>query len=148
MRKLHQLVGPLISELPGSTRFSVLGIAFPLAGLVLILLRSEDRFRFRGEKSGFREREVSDERLALCILKYVEVDGHAQGVCIVSLDDEREFYGVNGMKSHAVLFKMCKKSGGREGHQYKIWWAYADHGAVDNCVVEGVILDQDLPESL
>ena len=99
MRKLPQTVGPLVPELPVCPSFSVLGIAFPLAGLVRILLQIKDGFCCCGKKSGLREREVGAEQLALSVLKHVGVDMHAQGVCVVSLDDERKVEGFDGMES-------------------------------------------------
>ena len=157
---MPKLVGLLVPELPGCPRFSILGITFPLTGLVRILLRNEDGFRCRSEKSGVGEREVGAERLALGVLKHVDVDGHDRGVCVVSLDDEREVNGVNDMESRAALFNMCEKSGGKDisikrGGVMQLADPHVvddgkdeGGGAADACVVESLILDADLPDGL
>ena len=54
VRKLPQLVGLLVPQLPICPRFSILEIVFPLSGIVRILLQSEDGF--------FVVRRVSSDR--------------------------------------------------------------------------------------
>ena len=60
VRKLPQILGPLVPELSGCPCFSVLGITFPITDLVRIILKIKDGFRCRGKKSGFIEREVGE----------------------------------------------------------------------------------------
>ena len=48
----------------------------------------------------------------LGVLEHIDVEGHARGVCVVSLDDEWEVDGVDGVESCAALFEMFEKSGG------------------------------------
>ena len=101
--KLPQLLGPLVPDLSDCPRFSVLGIAFPLAGLMWILLQIEDSFCCHSKKSGVREREVGAEGLTLGVLENVDIDRHARGVFIVALDHEWKIDGVDGMDSCAAL---------------------------------------------
>ena len=111
---MPQILGPLVPDISGCPCFSVLGIAFPLTGLMWILLQIEDSFFCHSKKSGVRDREVGDEGLALGILEHVDVDRHARCVFIVGLDHEWEIDGVDGIDSRAALLNVCNKGGGED----------------------------------
>ena len=99
-------------------------------------------------------------RLALGVFEHTDVYGHAQGVCILSLDDEREVDGVNGVESRAALFDVFEKSGGEDvGVKRGGFAQLADPHIVDDGedegggaagarVVEDVILNSDFCEGL
>ena len=99
-------------------------------------------------------------RLALILLKHIDIDGHARGVCLVSLNYEREVNGVNGVKSCAALFDMSEKSGGEDASVNRGGVAQLadphvvddsdneDGGAADAHVLEGVIINACFPDSL
>ena len=160
MRELPQLVGLLVLELPGRPRFSVLGLMFPLAGLIRILLQSEDSFCCRGKSSCVGERKVGVDQLELGVLEHICVYGYARGFRIVSLDDKQEVDGVDGMESCAVLFEIFNKRGGEDfGVELGGVTHLADPhavddgedeggGAVDVRVKEGITLNSDYPDSL
>ena len=160
MRKLTQRVGPLVPDLPSFPIFSVLGLTFPLAGLVRILLRSKDGFCFRGEKSFVGDMGVGALQLTIGVLDNVDVNGHAQGVYVVSLDDDRDVDSVDGVESCAALFEMFEKSGGEDvgvkcGGVAQIAYPHVVNngkdeggGATDAHAIKGVILNLEFPDGL
>ena len=160
MCELPQIIGLRVNELPGHLCFSILGIMFPLAGLFRIILQREDSFRCCGKKSCVIDRDVGAEQLAMGVLEHIDVYGHARGVCIVFLDDEREVDGVYCLDSRAALLNMFDKSRGEGvGVERDGFAQLADSHVVDDKedesgftadarVVEGVILDSDFPDSL
>ena len=160
VRKLSQLVSPLVPELPDCPRFGGLGIAFPLAGLVKIILQSKDVFRCCDKNSGIGEREVGAGRLALGILNNFDVYRYSSGVHVVSLDDGQEVDGVNGIDSPAAFFEKFDEIGRKDiriecdGVAQLADPHIVDEikdegsGAADTHVVEGVIRKADLPDDL
>ena len=160
MRKLPQIISLIVSQLPSGPRFSILGIAFPLAGLIRILLQSEDGFCCRCGESFVGEREVGAFRFALVVLENIDVDWHSQGVGIKPLDGDRKGDGINGVGSQSALFNMFEKSGGdyigvecggvKDLSDPNVIDDLKDEGggAVDSRVVEGLILYPYFPDGL